>query len=58
MSGFWCSVSWSRGCVDLEWDMTKEVSQLSEFSGRSFSTEEVEPTQLGMTEKFVWFGIR
>lgn len=33
-----------RGCVDLECGWVNEVSQLSEFSGSSLSTDDVEPT--------------
>lgn len=45
-SSEFCSVSWRRGCVDLECGMTNDVSQLSEFSGNNLSTEDVDPAAL------------
>lgn len=47
------SESWSKGCVDLECGITNDVSQLSEFSGNNLSTDEVDPTELGIVEKLV-----
>lgn len=44
------SVSGRRGCVDLEWGITNDVVQLSEFSGNNLSTDDVDPTALPVLE--------
>lgn len=52
------SPSCNSGCVDLECGRTNEVSQLSELSGKSLSTEEVDPTVFGIIVVMLWFGIK
>lgn len=56
----WCSHSSNKGWVDLDCGIINDVSQLSEFSGRSFSTDDdVEPTGFDKMAAFpLWLGIK